>query len=73
VAKTKPEAKRNLERAVERLGGPTKVAALCGMSEWAVKLWVRTGNLNRAIALNAHRFARAAGEPLESFLVDPEG
>lgn len=63
-------AKQALERAIERLGGPRQVAALCDVSEWNVKLWLKRGSLNDVKARNAHRFAQAAGEPLDRFLID---
>jgi hypothetical protein len=70
MASTKAEARRNLKAAVARLGGNRKVGALCDVNEWAVKLWLKSGNLNKVQARNAERFAKAAGEPLQNFLVE---
>jgi hypothetical protein len=72
MARTAGEAKRALNAAVKKLGGPRKVSGICDVSEWAVKLWMKAGNLNKAKAVNAQRFARAAGESIENFLVLPD-
>jgi hypothetical protein len=72
MAKTAGEARRALNAAVKRLGGPRRVSAICDVSEWAVKLWLKTGNLNQAKALNAQKFARASGASIEDFLVISE-
>lgn len=49
-----------------------KRSGICDVSEWAIKLWLKAGNLNKAKAANAQRFARAAGESIENFLVLPD-
>jgi len=58
-----------LDAAIDKFGGLTKVAAASEVSEQTVRNWKAAGNLNKADAVNAFRFARATGEPLERFLI----
>jgi hypothetical protein len=53
------EARANMLRAVKKIGGMRKVSAVVDISEAAVKLWIKTGDLNDAKTINAFRFARA--------------
>jgi hypothetical protein len=69
MARNAKEARRNLDAAINRFGGLTKVAASSGVSEQTVRNWKAAGNLNKADAVNAFRFSRAIGEPLERFLI----
>jgi len=69
MASNAKEARRNLDAAIDKFGGLTKAAAASAVSEQTVRNWKAVGNLNKADAVNAFRFARAIGEPLERFLV----
>ena len=69
MARNAKEARRNLDTAIDRFGGLTKVAAASGVSEQTVRNWKAAGNLNKADAVNAFRFALAIGDPLERFLI----
>lgn len=69
MARNAKEARRNLDAAIHKFGGLTKVAAASGVSEQTVRNWKAAGNLNKADAVNAFKFARAIGEPLERFLI----
>ena len=53
-------------RAVTAVGGPTKAATLCGVSNTAVHRWIRSGSvtlLRHALALS-----RASGISVEQFV-----
>lgn len=69
MAKNAKEARRNLNVAIDKFGGLTKAAAASGVSEQTVRNWKAAGNLNKADAVNAFKFARAIGQPLELFLI----
>lgn len=69
MAKNTSETRANLLRAVKKIGGMRKVSAAVDISEAAVKLWIKTGDLNDTKTINAFRFARAAGESIENFIV----
>jgi hypothetical protein len=72
MAKNYKEARKNLDSAIEEFGGLTKVAAASAVSEQTVRNWKAAGNLNKADAVNAFKFARAVGQSLEKFLVVPD-
>jgi hypothetical protein len=69
MAKNTAEVRTSIIRAIKKIGGPRKVSAAVDISEANLKIWVRTGDLNDAKAINVFRFARAAGESIEAFLV----
>jgi hypothetical protein len=69
-AREREMAKRELSARLK--GGARKVSGICDVSEWAIKLWLKAENLNKAKSANAQRFARAAGESIENFLVLPD-
>jgi hypothetical protein len=69
MANNAKEARKNLDAAIEKFGGLTKVAAASGVSEQTVRNWKAVGNLNKADAVNAFKFARAVGQSLEDFLI----
>jgi hypothetical protein len=72
MAKNTTQARAAILKAIKKIGGVRKVSAACDISEAAIKLWIKTGDLNDTKAVNAFRFARAAGEPLEAFIVVEE-
>ena len=72
MATNAKDARRNLDMAIDKFGGLTKVAAAAGVSEQTVRNWRAVGNLNKADAVNAFNFARAVAQPLENFLLISE-
>jgi len=64
------QVRRALEEAVKKLGGPTAAAYKAGVTEQSIRDWVRYGRLDRVHAAQALKFARAAGVPLETLIVD---
>jgi DNA-binding transcriptional regulator YdaS (Cro superfamily) len=57
-------------RAVAAVGGPTKAATLCGVSNTAVHRWIQSGNV--ALLRHALRLSRASGVPIEQFVGDED-
>jgi len=57
-------------RAVAAVGGPTKAATLCGVSNTAVHRWIQFGSV--ALLRHAVRLSRASGIPIEQFVGDEE-
>ncbi len=53
-------------RAVSAVGGPTKAAGICGVSNTAVHKWLRRGNIT--LLKHALRLSRASGIPIEEFV-----
>jgi len=53
-------------RAVAVVGGPTKAARLCGVSNAAVHRWIRSGTV--ILLRHALRLSRASGIPIEQFV-----
>jgi hypothetical protein len=69
MAKNTAQARAAILKAIKKIGGIRKVSAACDISEAAIKLWIKTGALNDTKTINAFRFARAAGESIEAFIV----
>jgi len=57
-------------RAVAAVGGPTKAARLCGVSNTAVHRWIRFGSV--ALLRHGVLLSRASGIPIEQFVGDEE-
>jgi DNA-binding transcriptional regulator YdaS (Cro superfamily) len=53
-------------RAVALVGGPTKAARLCGVSNAAVHRWMNSGSLS--LLKHALRLSRASGIAIEEFV-----
>jgi DNA-binding transcriptional regulator YdaS (Cro superfamily) len=53
-------------QAVATVGGPTKAAVLCGVSNTAVHRWIRSGRI--ILLRHAVQLSRASGVPIEKFL-----
>ena len=70
---TPDEVRLNLDQAIDQLGGPTQVAARCRVTEHAVSQWKKRGHLNGVRLINAIRFAKAAKQPVEHFVVSEDG
>jgi hypothetical protein len=58
-------------RAVELVGGPTKAARLCRVSNSAIHSWVQSGRVG--LLRHAVRLSRASGVPIEQFVGNEEG
>ena len=52
--------------AVSALGGPTKAARICGVSNAAVHKWIQRGSINGL--RHALRLSKASGVPIEQFV-----
>jgi hypothetical protein len=46
-----------------------KTSFIVDISENALRAWLKVGDLNKAQTIHAFRFARAAGESIENFIV----
>jgi len=65
--KRRRKAEQNsVARAVAIVGGPTKAARLCGVSNAAVHRWIRSGNV--ILLRHALRLSQASGIPMEQFV-----
>lgn len=53
-------------RAVAVVGGPTKAARLCGVSNAAVHYWMHSGSVR--LLRHALRLSQASGIPIEQFV-----
>jgi hypothetical protein len=64
---TKAKQEQNpVERAVLAVGGPTKAARICGVSNAAVHKWIQRGSIS--LLRNALRLSRASGISIEEFV-----
>ena len=59
-----------IARAVASLGGPTKAARACGVSNAAIHKWIQRGSIS--LLVHALRLSRATGVPIEQFAADEE-
>ena len=62
----KREEENPVARAVAAVGGPTKAAVMCGVSNTAVHRWIRSGRI--ILLRHAVQLSRASGVPIEEFL-----
>jgi hypothetical protein len=53
-------------RAVALIGGPTKTARVCRVSNSAVHNWIQSGSVG--LLRHAFRLSRASGIPIEEFV-----
>jgi len=53
-------------RAVSRVGGPTKAARICDVSNTAIHKWIRRGSIT--ILKHALLLSKASGIPIEEFV-----
>jgi hypothetical protein len=66
-----PRKKDNaVGRAVSAIGGPTKAAGICGVSNTAIHKWIRRGSVT--LLKHALRLSRASGIPVEEFVDDED-
>jgi len=57
-------------RAVARVGGPTKAARVCKVSNSAIHNWIQSGSVG--LLRHAFRLSRASGIPIEEFVGEEE-
>jgi predicted site-specific integrase-resolvase len=57
-------------RAVSAVGGPTKAARICQVSNAAIHKWLRRGRIS--LLVHAVRLSRASGIPIEEFVGESE-
>jgi DNA-binding transcriptional regulator YdaS (Cro superfamily) len=57
-------------RAVAAVGGPTKAARVCGVSNSAVHKWINQGSIT--LLRYALSLSRASGVPIEEFVGEEE-
>ena len=62
--------KSGVARAVKAIGGPTKAAVLCEVSNTAIHKWIRKGHVS--LLKHALRLSRASGVPIDDFLEEKE-
>ena len=53
-------------RAVSIVGGPTKAARICRVSNAAIHKWLQRGRIS--LLVHALRLSRASGVPIEEFV-----
>ena len=70
ATKRKPREENVVARAVRSIGGPTKAATLCGVSNTAIHDWIHKGHIS--LLKHAVRLSRASGIPVEEFLGEEE-
>jgi DNA-binding transcriptional regulator YdaS (Cro superfamily) len=71
MKRRKGKAKESaVARAVAAVGGPTKAARLCGVSNTAVHRWIRFGSV--PLLRHALLLSRASGIPIEQFVGDED-
>jgi DNA-binding transcriptional regulator YdaS (Cro superfamily) len=66
----KTPRKSTIARAVDAVGGPTKAALLCGVSNGAVHDWLRKGRVTSL--RSALKLSEKSGIPIEEFAEDEE-
>jgi DNA-binding transcriptional regulator YdaS (Cro superfamily) len=64
--RTRKAEENAVARAIAAVGGPTKAARLCGVSNAAVHRWIRSGSVT--LLRHALRLSRASGVPIEQFV-----
>ncbi len=69
VSRTKRDA-NVVARAVRLIGGPTKAATLCGVSNTAIHDWIHKGHVS--LLKHALRLSRGSGIPIEEFVGDED-
>jgi hypothetical protein len=66
VSRRKQRDENVVASAVRLIGGPTKAATLCGVSNTAIHDWIHKGHVS--LLKHAVRLSRASGIPIEQFL-----
>jgi DNA-binding transcriptional regulator YdaS (Cro superfamily) len=68
--RTRRAEQNAVARAVAVVGGPTKAARLCGVSNAAVHRWIRSGSV--ILLRHALRLSKASGVPIEQFVEEED-
>jgi DNA-binding transcriptional regulator YdaS (Cro superfamily) len=68
--RTRKAEENAVARAIAVVGGPTKAARLCGVSNAAVHRWIRSGSV--ILLRHALRLSQASGVPIEQFVGDED-
>jgi hypothetical protein len=63
-------SENSVARAVALVGGPTKAARLCKVSNTAVHYWIQSGSVG--LLRHALRLSRVSGIPIEQFAAEEE-
>ncbi len=66
VSRRKQRDENVVARAVRLIGGPTKAATLCGVSNTAIHDWIHKGRVS--LLKHALRLSHASGIPIEEFV-----
>ena len=66
VSRRKQRDENVVACAVRLIGGPTKAATLCGVSNTAIHDWIQKGHVS--LLKHAVRLSRASGIPIEKFV-----
>ncbi len=67
---TREQVRRNLERAVEAMGGAWAVSVKCAVNERTVRGWCQRGAMNGVPVEVALRFAKLARKSIHTFLCE---
>jgi hypothetical protein len=70
VSRRKQPDENVVARAVRLIGGPTKAATLCRVSNTAIHDWINKGHVS--LLKHALRLSRASGIPIEEFVGDED-
>ena len=60
----------SVTNAIDVVGGPTRAARICGVSNAAIHQWIKRGSV--PLLKHALRLSRASGIPIEKFAGDEE-
>ena len=66
----KKKGENAVARAVALLGGPTKAARICAVSNSAVHYWIQSGSVG--LLRHALRLSQASGVPIEQFVEEED-
>ena len=70
VSRRKQRDENVVARAVRLIGGPTKAATLCEVSNTAIHDWIHKGHVS--LLRHALRLSRASGIAIEEFVGDED-
>ena len=66
----KTTGQNGVSRAVAAIGGPTKAARVCGVSNAAIHKWIHRGSVS--LLKHALRLSKASGISIEEFVGDED-
>jgi hypothetical protein len=64
------QSDNRVSQAVSAVGGPTKAARICGVSNAAIHQWIRRGSV--PLIKHAIQLSKASGIPIEEFAGEEE-